>query len=36
MYLETLDRSKNSSFYLSNIEEFKVNEKINKVRNFFN
>ena len=35
MNLETLDRSKNSSFYLSNIEEFNVNEKINKVRNFF-
>ena len=33
MYLETLDKSKNSSFYLSNIDELNLNEKINNVYN---
>ena len=33
MYLETLDKSRNSSFYLSNIDELNLNEKINNVYN---
>ena len=33
MYLETLDKSRNSSFYLSNIDELNQNEKINNVYN---
>ncbi len=33
MYLETLDKSRNSSFYLSNINELDQNEKINTIYN---